>query len=156
MKPLTKFDKHARVFSNPGSPYRCTYSASYTSDGRLELVEGEPENIYEQIQMYADDCDLNILLKRYQNGEVDVFNQVETFYADVADMPRNYAELLNKVSQAENFFSTLPSEIRERFNNSPHEFLASVGDEDFLSKFELSTDYSQPVENLTEEVHDES
>lgn len=127
----TKYDQHARVFCNPGSPVKVTYQARYSDSGTLELQPAGQEDLYGYIQSHKDSVDIHVILKRFAAGETDVLSQVQGFYADASDMPKTYAEVLNAVLDGERAFNSLPVEVKASFNNSFSEWLSAIHDPDF-------------------------
>lgn len=126
----SQFRPHRRVLTNVGSRERILYAARYDASGVLELVEDGKENLYENIQSHRDSVDIHVLLKRFQNGEKDVFERVQGFYGDVADIPNNFIDTLNAVLEAERIFAGFPAEVRAKFNGNAKEFIASFSDPD--------------------------
>ena len=126
----SQFRPHRRVLTNIGSREKILYTARYDANGALELIEDGKENLYEYIQSHRDSVDIHVLLKRFQNGEKDVFERVQGFYGDVSDIPNNFIDTLNAVLEAERIFAGLPAEIRAKFNGNPKEFIASFSDPD--------------------------
>ena len=129
MKFRTQFEREP-VKSNVGSREKITYGASYDEDGRIVLEEKGRENLYDYIQSHRDSCDIHVLLKRYANGEVDVLSQVQGSYGDFTEMPKTYAELLNRINEGETFFNSLPVETRAKFGHSFTQFMASLDSPD--------------------------
>jgi phage internal scaffolding protein len=77
-------------------------------------------------QAPKDDCDINIILKRYaQDGIIETTN-LPPMYGDFSDAP-TYHEAMNTIAQAHETFDALDAHIRARFHNNPAEYL------DFLS-----------------------
>lgn len=130
-----------RCISNPGCRFHTLYSGHYDENGTVVLDEKGREDIYEYIQSFKDSCDINVLLKRYQNGEIDVLARVQGTYGDFTDMPKTYAELLNKLSDGKTLFDSLPLETRAKFGHNFSEFMASIGSAEWFDKlgFEGST-----------------
>lgn len=134
MQFKTQYDARDRIFSDPGSPEHITYAGHYDEKGRVVLEESGRENIYEFIQSHAESCDIHVLMKRYQNGDVDALSQKQGFYGDFLDFPKTYAEALNHMNEMERQFMALPVETREKFGNSFTEFLAASAEPDFLDR----------------------
>lgn len=136
----TQYSPHNRVAANPGSPVKVLYGGKYDANGRVVLEKKGEENIYDYIQSFRDSVDLNVILARFSNGDVDALNKAQGFYADVTGFPKNMADALNRINQAEEMFKALPLEIRQKFDCSFEQFLAQSGSEDWLSKmgFEVS------------------
>lgn len=154
MQFKTQYDARDRIFSDPGSPEHITYAGHYDEKGRVILEESGRENIYDFIQSHAESCDIHVLMKRYQNGDVEALSQKQGFYGDFLDFPKTYAEALNHMNEMERQFMALPVETREKFGNSFTEFLAASAEPDFLDRLGIKKDSaSEPVHPIP---HDES
>ena len=134
MQFKTQYDARDRIFSDTGSPEHITYAGHYDEKGRVILEESGRENIYDFIQSHAESCDIHVLMKRYQNGDIDALSQKQGFYGDFLDFPKTYAEALNHMNEMERQFMALPVETREKFGNSFTEFLAASAEPDFLDR----------------------
>lgn len=129
---MTQYDARQRIVSNPGNPLKQLYAGSYNERGQVELKEDGTEDLYAFIQSFAESTDIHSILKRYQNGEVDVLEKVQGFYGDITEMPKTYAEALQRISDSEKVFMSLPVEIRAKFGHSFSQFLAASQEDDFL------------------------
>ncbi len=156
----TQYDARDRIKSHPGNPIKQLYSGSYNERGQVELKEDGTEDLYAFIQSFAESTDIHAILKRYQNGEVDVLEKVQGFYGDITEMPHTYAEALQRISDSEKVFMSLPVDVRAKFGHSFSEFLAASQDTDFLERLGVNPT-EQPasvpsvpdvVEKPTEEV----
>lgn len=130
----TQYTPHDRILANVGSPVKVLFRGKYDANGRVVLEKSGEENLYDYIQSFRDSVDLNVILARFSNGEVDALSKAQGFYADVTDFPKNMAEALNRINQAEEMFKALPLETRQKFDCSFEQFLAQSGTEDWLSK----------------------
>lgn len=110
------------------------FSGSYNERGQVELKEDGTEDIYAFIQSFAESTDIHSILRRYQNGEVDVLEKVQGFYGDITEMPKTYAEALQRIADSEKVFWSLPVDVRAKFGHSFSAFLAASNDTDFLDK----------------------
>ncbi len=130
----TQYDARDRIQSNPGNPIKKLYVGSYNERGQVELKEDGTENIYDFIQSFAESTDIHSILRRFENGEVDVLEKVQGFYGDVTEMPKTYAEALQRIADSEKVFMSLPVDVRAKFGHSFSEFLAASNDADFLER----------------------
>lgn len=130
----TQFDARPRFIQNAGNPIHQLYKGQVDEDGVIRLVEAGVVNLYDEIQSHKDSCDINVLLKRYSNGEADILSQVQGVFADAVGMPKTYAELLNSVLQGEEMFNRLPVETKEKFGFSFSQFMASMDNLDEFYK----------------------
>lgn len=144
----TQYTPHNRIAANPGSPVKVLYGGKYDANGRVVLEKKGEENLYDYIQSFRDSVDLNVILARFSNGDVEALNKAQGFYADVTDFPKNMADALNRINQAEEMFKALPLETRQKFDCSFEQFLAQSGTEDWLSKMGFETSVSVESETL--------
>lgn len=150
MKFSSQYDKHERVYSNPGDPIKIIYAGSYDENGKFELVEKGKENLYDYIQSNAESCDIYNILARFENGDETALNKVSGTYGDVTKMPKTYAEMLQTIYNAENTFNALPVELKQLFNNSSSEFIAQMDSPEMAAKFEKFNKMNQSVQNVVQ------
>ncbi len=139
----TQYDARDRIETNPGNPLKQLYSGSYNERGQVVLREDGTENLYDYIQSFAESTDIHAIMRRFENGEVDVLEKVQGFYGDVTEMPKTYAEALQRIADSEKVFMSLPVDVRAKFGHSFSEFLAASNDADFLEK--LGVQVEMPV-----------
>lgn len=123
----TQFDHPRSGFSNSGCTEKVILSPVFDDKGVMDLKPSGKINIYDEIQSHKDSVDIHVLLKRYQNGELDVFSKASGMYVDITNMPTTYAEMLNVVNSAEAQFNSLTVEQRAKFGHSFEQFLATAG-----------------------------
>ena len=82
-------------------------------------------------QAFADECDINQIMKRMQATAVDPYmdNSARGTFGDASNV-YDFAEAMNIVIEAEHNFSQLPATIRDRFGNDPAVLLEWLGHED--------------------------
>ena len=136
----TQYDARDRIQSNPGNPIKQLYAGSYNERGQVELREDGTENLYDFIQSFAESTDIHAIMRRFENGEVDVLEKVQGFYGDVTEMPKTYAEALQRIADSEKVFMSLPVDVRAKFGHSFSEFLAASNDADFLERLGVQVD----------------
>lgn len=73
-------------------------------------------------QSFKDECDINTIMSRYQStGQIPNLNECAPQYLDVSGI--EFQESMEFVAGAKSLFQEMPSAIRNRFGNSPAEFL---------------------------------
>lgn len=143
----TQFRKPERFITNPGSPIRTVYGATYDDKGRIQLEEKGTENIYDYIQSFAESVDIHVILKRFAAGDTTALqSRMNGVYGDFTEFPTTYAEILNRVIEGENMFNDLPVDVRAKFNHSYHEFLASIGSQEFFDALGVEKPVMEPAE----------
>lgn len=80
-------------------------------------------------QHHTSSCDINKIMDKFsKTGELPVSHGGKPLYGDFSNVP-DYQTSLSLVLKAEAQFAGLPARIRDRFHNSPSEFLAFTGDD---------------------------
>lgn len=120
--------------SNIGSPYRPIREAVAKKDGSVAVEVVGQEDFREYINSFKDQCDVQLLVERAMNGEPELLNQRSGAYGDFTNMPKTFAEVCQKVIDANRLFESLPADKRANFDNDVFKFLASADDPEFLVK----------------------
>ena len=77
-------------------------------------------------QSFKNECDINQLMRKYQKtGVIEHLNTHQGDYGNFIGF-EDYQISLNRILEAEDAFSTIPSEIRNKFSNDPAKFLEFV------------------------------
>lgn len=134
--------------SNPGDRYRTVFEPCIDDDGLITLKPIDKVDYYEKIQADKQLCDINYLLQRYAAGDTSVFDQRETYFADVTKAPKSLAEAYEIMFKAEHYFEQLPVAVKEKFDNNYYRFLQSAGTDEWLQKMQI--DVPGPVEKESE------
>lgn len=137
LKFPTMYDKRARVHCDSGNAMKTVYKPTVRDDGVVELVEAGQESLYDYIQSWKDSVDINVILARYANGDVDALSRVQGAYGDFTQFPKTYAEILNRVNQGKLLFDDLPLSLREKYNHDFGQFMAAMDQADFWDQFKL-------------------
>lgn len=69
-------------------------------------------------QHFADSCDVNKILDKYDATGLLPVNSKTAWYADVSDIPASYQEALEVARYANDHFYALPAKIRDYFGNN--------------------------------------
>jgi phage internal scaffolding protein len=79
-------------------------------------------------QSDASELDINNIMARYLKTGLVPMSRATPFWGDASALP-DYQEAQNIIVEAKTIFDSLPAKLRDRFHNSPEEFLAFMGDE---------------------------
>lgn len=134
----TQYDPHDRVHQPEGSPIKTLYGPKFDGNGRMYLIETGKENLYDYIQSHADSVDIHVILKQFEQGDVSVLSRVQGAYGDFTQMPKTFAEALNTLIAAEQYFNSLPVETRAQFGHNFSQFIASMDASDFSSRMGIT------------------
>lgn len=103
------------------------YKKEIQDNGSVKAVVSGKTNIYEKIQASKNECLVYNILDRFKAGDTSVLNARQGGYGDFTDAPKTLAESQQRLIDAENYFNTLPLEVRKEFNHSVVDFLNSIG-----------------------------
>lgn len=80
-------------------------------------------------QAFRDECDINVILKRYEQTGVlpEIRADIEGRYGDFSEI-QDYQGALNTVLLAQEMFEALPAKARDRFKNDPEGLIRFVAD----------------------------
>lgn len=73
-------------------------------------------------QHFRDECDLNVILKRYRASDLPQ-PMHPGVYADLTELPTSLADAFDRVAVAQEWFDSLPSDVRLSFDNDPRSAL---------------------------------
>ena len=125
----TQYSENEIYYTEPGEKTKITYTPEITKLGNLELKETGRLNTYEEIQSHKDSVDINKIIEAFENGDENAFMRRQGYFGDFVEVPKTYADLLNKVIKAEQLFLNLPVEERARYDHSVEKFLVSIDNE---------------------------
>ena len=86
-------------------------------------------------QAFAEECDINNVMKKYEQTGVLPEGTRELLYGDFSDVG-SFQEAQDIVLLARAQFEALPARVRDRFNNSPEKFLEFTADENNRAEME--------------------
>jgi phage internal scaffolding protein len=77
-------------------------------------------------QAFKDECDVNNIIKRWaRTGLMEHIAQYQGSYVDLPD-GIDYKTAMDALLESQDAFASLPSKIRQRFENDPVQFLEFV------------------------------
>ena len=137
-----KYKDREKIFTEPGNRVVPVYSKVADKNGVVSLQITGEKDLYAEIQSHAESADITNIMQRYEiEGDPSILNQKTGVYIDTTEMPKTFAEVQGIIIAETNRFNQLPLEIRQQFNFSVEEYVASIGTEK----------YNQFIENLNKE-----
>ncbi len=133
VRMYSSYDKRPCKVAPAGSRFAEDISLKYDERGNRTFYSKGKIDLYEKIQSFKDECNLELIVARCTvSGDFSPLQRVQGFYADVSNMPKNLAEVYSSVSTAQRIFSQLPQDVASKFSNF-EDFLSSIGDEKRLA-----------------------
>lgn len=144
---MIELNKDEKFVCDSGSRYRDVYTPDLKKDGTIELVVTGKEDLWELYNSFADSCDINSLIERYDAGDVSALNRGNPVFLDLLGAPKSLAEAYQMNFRAEAAFEGLPAQIREKFDNSFMKFLSDAGSPEWFDALKI-----EPVEVAEKEA----
>lgn len=157
--PFSRIPQPREHTTHHGEPVKTIYRGRFKNDGTVELVKSDEVDIQKEINSFAGQCDLRYLMQRFNCGDVSVMQQRNPMYGDFSTIPDNFLDLYNMVHEAEQYFQSLPVDIKQSFDNNAVQWFASMGDKSWYERMnklnpepyvETNVDYVQTNVNVKE------
>jgi len=107
----------------------------YKRNSKAEIIRNRQQfktpddEIVRVEQSHKDEVNINNIVKRHGMDLIAKTAQLQQFTYD--DNPNNdFQETMNAILQAEKSFSSIPSDIRKKFDNDPAQFLDFIHNND--------------------------
>lgn len=132
------------VASESGSGLRQLYIPCFV-DGCFTIEESGVFDLQEQINANASSCDINVLVARYNAGDITALSRRQGMFGDFTSAPDSYRQALEIVNGFESAFSYM-SDSDKAGAKTALEFLDKIKNSD--SPVETSSEI--PAENPSE------
>lgn len=146
-------DEPKKTITPSGSKIEERLAMRLDSKGNQEFYTEGYTNVYEKIQAFADDVNLEKIMIRYMDtGDPNILNKVQGSYQDLTIMPKTMIEAHNRLKDAEESFNQLPLEIRKEYGFNFNEYLKDVGSEKWMEVMGFNKKPAEPPAEIKEEV----
>lgn len=123
-----------RFTCSPGTNIHQLYSPKLMDDGTIQLIECGTEDTDEIIQSYYESTTLEVILKKFTNGDLSALNRYQPIYMDVTKGPHNLAQAMQLMIDAETAFDALPVDIKNKFDNNYRKWILTSQDKEWYEK----------------------
>lgn len=118
-----------------GSQYYTEGRVIFDPDGNMHLERGKQRDRLAEIQSYKDSCDVNNIIKRYENGDSMALLRDNTgVYCDISSMPRNIHEAVKLSRDVEAVYNSMGDDVKAYYPTLG-DFSAAFGSEDGFKGF---------------------
>lgn len=148
------YNRPATIAAETGTMYDKAYTMVLDKNGHKHLKCTGETNRYAKIQSHLDECLVeNILAKATMDPSV--LNKRHGTYFDSTQMPKTLAEAQNAILALNQEFEKLPAEIKQKFNNSPEQYVAAYGSKEWGDKMGLIKKVTEETKKETKEEKEE-
>lgn len=145
--------KYNNPISCSGSPIRPIWSPHFVesplglAEFDISLTHDGDINTFDSIQELADYVDIDNLIRRFNNGEVDVLAKVQGFYGDLTTLPTSMRDIYDLNVKGKVLFDHLSPDIREQIGE--YDDFMELSDDAINTLFGVSS-----TNELEEDIHD--
>ena len=147
----TAFKKPPRENTPAGNHYINVYQEIIDKKGKLTLEKTGQTDVYSLIQLDAESCKIENILKRVAMGDLEALNQREATYCDATTLPKNLMEAQNLTLRLKDEFYKMPLEVRKEFDNSPEKYVGLMGTDEFKN---IMAPYNEKIAKIAMEKSD--
>lgn len=134
-----------RVASESGSGLRQLYIPCFV-DGCFTIEESGVFDLQEQINANASSCDINVLVARYNAGDLTALSRRQGMFGDFTSAPDSYRQALEIVNGFESAFSDM-SDADKCGAKTALEFLDKIKNSDTPAETPAETLDETPAES---------
>lgn len=139
----TPYGEHKRGVIPSGNGKMPEYKYKRDNYGRKILEKVGERDLYEEIQAEYEATKIENILSRALAGDVSGLSAVGT-YVDTTSMPNNLIDAMQQIQNLENLWLTLPTEIKNKYNNSVEEFVGASGSKEWCIDMGLAEPEKTP------------
>lgn len=127
------------------------------SNGRRELRKDKAVAIHELIQSHKEECEIENIIRRYVEGDLQVLQQRYGQFMDITNCPSSIADAQQFIINAKEEFTHLPKEIKAKFEYNPELYIAemSTNTESWLNKVGLKDKFELQKQAGEQAIKDE-
>lgn len=134
-----------RVATESGSGLRQLYIPCF-EDGCFSVEESGVFDLQEQINANASSCDINVLVARYNAGDITALSRRQGIFGDFTSAPDSYRQALEIVNGFESAFSEM-SDDDKCGAKTAFEFLDKIKESDTSVDTPVDTSVDTPAES---------
>lgn len=113
-------------FMPAGEKVENDYKEHFDENSVRALVVDGQRNTYDEIQSHRDSVDINLLVKRYMNGDFTALDRSKPVFMDLSLMPQTLAAWKEVEANGKRYFYSLDPDTRALFNNSYEQFVNQI------------------------------
>lgn len=150
MEYYSRSKKRPTEATQPGSEWHQEYRMAIDLTGHKYLEEDGKTNIYDKIQESLEETKIENIIRRAVGGDESALAVMHGTYMDTTNMPKTLAEMQQAVIAATEEFYKLPLDIRQKFDQSPEQFIAEYGSDEWIEKMKKPETIQITQEETTE------
>lgn len=147
MEFYSRSKKRPTEAAEPGNEWHQEYRMAIDLTGHKYLEEDGKTNIYDKIQESLEETKIENIIRRAVGGDESALAVMHGTYMDTTNMPKSLAEMQQAIITATEEFYKLPIEIRQKFDQSPEQFIAEYGSEEWTKKLTPKETLKTQTEN---------
>lgn len=136
-------------FRHSGFPQHADEYGFKEVNGRMVLAKTGEKNVYQMIQEAIPQTSLTAIINRLMKGDKSAIGDVVANFVDATKVPKNLMEAQNLMIYGERYFETLPTDVRNKYQNDLSAFFADV-DRALLARQQSPAPVEEPKTEVKE------
>lgn len=96
--------------------------------GHKVLKKTRKVDVYSIIQSHKDETDIEKIIRRATEGDINALNVVNATYKDITEAPKNLLEQQNMILKKKIEFEKLPKDIKKEFDYDVNNYIGELVD----------------------------
>lgn len=150
-------EEKIRYRAPAGSHIEMRHNPYMLANGRRELRKDKAVAIHDLIQSHKEECEIENIIRRYVEGDMQVLQQRYGQFMDITNCPSSIADAQQFIINAKEEFTHLPKDIKAKFEYNPELYIAemSTNTQSWLDKVGLSDKLKLQKEAAEQAIKDE-
>lgn len=110
-------NRPAPVYTSPGSPIKDEYEGVYDEYHNLSLMKVGESNLYDFIQSFRNECDINYLYERFIHGDVEALQRRQGYFMDCTGQPSTFMEACSALADARSYYEDLDVSVKSKYSS---------------------------------------
>lgn len=132
---LSAYSEKCKAATSSGFPEYVEKIVKFSPDGNMYLEDGSTRNRQAEINSYKASCDVNLMIKRYENGDQLALLRDNTgAYCDLSSLPKNIHDATKLRKQIGDLYSSMGDDVKVKYRNL-NEFLCAFSTKGNFDEF---------------------
>lgn len=120
------YSGRVRKHTPAGSKIEIRHEYDVDKWGHKVLVKTRKVDVYSIIQSHKDETDIEKIIRRATEGDVNALNVVNATYMDITEAPKNLLEQQNIILKKKIEFEKLPKDIKKAFDYDVNNYIGEL------------------------------
>lgn len=122
------YSERVRKHAPAGSKIEIRHEYDVDKWGHKVLKKTRKVDVYSIIQSHKDETDIEKIIRRATEGDINALNVINATYQDITEAPKNLLEQQNMILKKKIEFEKLPKDIKKAFDYDVNNYIGELVD----------------------------